>query len=546
MDEYYIDVTLSRLMDLYGKDTAIQLLSEQIDNIFDYHGLAWQLGRESFTYFCQVFLRYPLFDYSGDNIPLSKKHLENWKELQQEILHHNHSRNCYIYPRGFGKTNTISIPLAMWCALYCHTPYIVLLSAVESRAENFIATIKDWIADNPVIYSAFGEVKNKELTWNAGCIELDVKPRKAKIEAYSSTGSIRGASSKGQRISLLIADDAQTDAQVMSDKGCETVVNSFMTIMKTAQSSNDHVVAVGTIIRKNDLYDSIIHMDSFTKRVEPLIPIDDLDDYFNNHPHWREVKRLLKDGKRLDAEDYYENHKSAMDYPLIWEKYECFPLFCDYLDDPVSFKREYQGDIQNLGEKRIKELQAIPRETIEQLEFTKTILSCDPAATNNKKSDYSAFVVLSECTNGLRYARRCKIAKYDNVNDFVDEIIRLLLEFPDIDAVSIERQVYMGADVEKLREKLAASPELRNRTLQILNKSRNQNKDARIEAYVIADVNMGRIIFNSEDEDAIEQIKSFAGTKYTQHDDCIDALADAQENLQNINKSKGYFNIYNY
>ena len=42
---------------------------------------------------------------------------------------------------------------------------------------------------------------------------------------------------------------------------------------------------------------------------------------------------------------------------------------------------------------------------------------------------------------------------------------------------------------------------------------------------------MGRVVFNEDDTEAIEQIKEFAGTAYTAHDDMIDALADAIENI---------------
>ena len=44
---------------------------------------------------------------------------------------------------------------------------------------------------------------------------------------------------------------------------------------------------------------------------------------------------------------------------------------------------------------------------------------------------------------------------------------------------------------------------------------------------------MGRIIFCEDDEEAIAQIKEFAGCAYTLHDDMLDALSDAVENLAN-------------
>ena len=76
-------------------------------------------------------------------------------------------------------------------------------------------------------------------------------------------------------------------------------------------------------------------------------------------------------------------------------------------------------------------------------------------------------------------------------------------------------------------------PQLRNRPITIINKSRTQNKDSRIDA-IIPDINMGRVIFNQNDIAAIEQIKEFAGCAYTPHDDMIDALADAISNIAKV------------
>ena len=96
----------------------------------------------------------------------------------------------------------------------------------------------------------------------------------------------------------------------------------------------------------------------------------------------------------------------------------------------------------------------------------------------------------------------------------------------------------MGADVIKIRERISVIPELINRPLTIINNSRTKNKDNRIDA-IIPDINMGRIVFNEDDTEAIEQIKEFAGTAYTAHDDMIDALADAIEQVSKLLNSEG-------
>lgn len=514
------------------------MFSANQSHIFDYHGLAWALGKECFPYFCNLFLHDLLFDYSGDNIPLSDTHYSIWQDLQNTMLNRNNTRDCYIFPRSFGKSTTITIPLALWAALYCIHPFIVVDSATETQAQNFINTMKIQIEDNKYIKSCFGEVVNKQLKYNASEIELDIAPQRSKIQCVSSTSSVRGINYGSFRVGLLILDDAQDEKQITTEKACADLVSRINNgILKALQNKNNHVIALGTIQRKGDLYDTFVKSPTWRIRREKCILLDDIDYYFNHHPRWQAIKQILKSKATnanflFDAENYYLEHKEECDFPVIWDNYDCFALAQEYFEDSVSFKKERQCDINSLGEKRITSLSAIPALDMEQMEYTNTILSVDPAAVAKIKSDYSAFCVLSDTERHIKYARKCIIEKLE-FNDYIDMIIRLLLAYPDIRILSIEKQVYMGADVLKLRERISLNPGLVNRPLTIVNKSRTKNKDNRIGA-IIPDINMGRIIFNEEDEDAIEQIKEFAGTAYTEHDDMIDALADAVENITEI------------
>ena len=158
---------------IYGDEQGTALFVANQSNLFTEHGLAWSLGKECFPYFCQIFLHNLLFDYSGDCVPLSPTHLEIWNELQETILHRNNTRNCYICPRGFGKTTTITVPTALWCALYAFHPFVVVDSSTEKQAQIFVNTMKIQIEDNQYIKDCFGEVINKSLKYNTEEIELD-------------------------------------------------------------------------------------------------------------------------------------------------------------------------------------------------------------------------------------------------------------------------------------------------------------------------------------------------------------------------------------
>ena len=524
------------LITLYGEEQGTQMFLAHQSQIFKYHGLAWALGKECFPYFCEIFLHNLLFDYSGDNVPLSDTHYSIWQDLQNSMLKRNNTRDCFIFPRSFGKSTTITVPVALWAALYCIHPFIVVDSATEGQAKNFITSMKIQIEDNQYIKSCFGDVINtRACKYNAEEIELDLSPQRSLIKCVSSTSSVRGINYGSFRIGLLILDDAQDEKLITTEKACADLVSRINNgILKALQNKSNHVIALGTIQRKGDLYDSFVKSPVWKVRREKCILLDDIDYYFNNHPHWQKIKQILKtkatnDNALFDAENYYMEHQEECEFPLIWNNYDCFDLAKEYFEDSVSFKKERQCDINSLGEKRITSLSAIPALDIEQMEYTNTILSVDPAAVAKIKSDYSAFCVLSETDRHIKYARKCIIDKLE-FDDYIDMIIRLLLAYPDIRVLSIEKQVYMGADVLKLRERISLNPELVGRPLTIINKSRTKNKDNRIGA-IIPDINMGRIIFNEEDTDAIEQIKEFAGTAYTEHDDMIDALADAVENI---------------
>lgn len=540
-------ITLKTLIKLYGKEIATRIYKERADTLLSYHGLAWELGRRSFYYFNRVFLGDFLFDYSGKKIPLSETHYKIWDELEYTILNKNDTKDVFIMPRGCGKTHTIGVPTAIWCALYGLHHYILIQSSVQDRAEEFISLIKDRIEGNKLIEQSFGNIFNRKMTYNSTEIELDTKPQSAKIKAFSSTGGVRGTGYRDERVGLLIIDDGQEYSQVSSEEGREKLFKQlFSGVMNTLETANCHIIAFGTLLFPDDLYDRLIHLKTWRKHLYKCILVDNVTEYFQTNEHYAHLIDLYaSDPDALEAvEKYYKEHYDEMQLPLIWNKWDSLQLFNSWFPSPVIFEREFQGNIDSFGEKRIHSLSAVSADTIEGFEYSKTVLSVDPAAVNTKKSDFYAFTVLSERKdNKIKYARKCEILKFDTFDEYIDHIIKLLLDYTDIDLLSIEKNVYSGADVVKLREKIADNPELRNRSLEIKNLMRNQNKDARIESYAIPDINTGRIVFNEDDKEAIEQIKSFAGCKNTLHDDALDSVADANQMLMTI-QNKHYFHVY--
>ncbi|MDD4698767.1 MAG: hypothetical protein PHV07_00740 [Oscillospiraceae bacterium] len=440
---------------------------------------------------------------------------------------------------NIGKTSCVTTPVATWCALYNLKLYTVISSSIAATAEQFIACIKASIEDNPKIEAAFGNVINKKLKYNSEEIELDTKPMRTMIQSIPCTSSFRGRTYCGERISLLLCDDMQNENIIVTENACEALISRFNQDASMAlQRNNNHVIALGTLQKTGDLYDYFRHSIAWMSREEKGILIDNLHEYFANHEYWMECKKIMTDKTNpnaiLYAKEYYLQHIDDMQYPRIWDYFDCFDLAKEYFEDPVRIEREFQGNLTNVGERRIKTLITKSKDEFEnnELNFVKSILSVDPAVGIKAKNDFSAFCVLSETDTGIRYARKCLIAKLQ-FEDYIAMIIKLLEDYENVTHISIERNTFQGSDVIKLKELIDKHITLRGRNLTIINKMRNKNKENRINS-TIPEINSGSVIFNKEDEQAIEQIKEWAGTRYTTHDDMIDCLTDAIENISQI------------
>lgn len=527
-------IILKHLISQHGEQTAITLFSSNESKLFTYHGLAWALGKESLEFFCEYYLHDIYFGKRCKELALI--HYQMWRECTDLIKNKTHERQSYILPRGTAKS-TITLGVAIWAAFYGYKSYILICSAVADTASKFIANIKNAVADNERIKQSFGTLYNpKECICNQEAIEFT---NHTMIQSISAASSMRGKQYNGKRIELAILDDYQKAEEIESAEQREKKWKRFSDdISYSLQEDNGTIIALGTLQKIDDFYDRVRKSPSFITVQKKCIPMDgkELDHYFTSGL-WGQFAKIYTDMSNPyrmdDCRAFYDSHVSDMQFPMLWQNgWDNVKIAMKYFDNPESFHQEMQGEIERVGLKKIKSLSSLPKANIENHNFIKTILSVDPAASTSNKSDYYAFCVLSEADNDIYYARKSIISKLD-YDDYLNLIIQILLDFPDIKNISIEKNTYMGADYRCLLNLIKENQFLSSRPFNIKNEMRTRNKDARINV-IIPDVNKGRIVFNEEDTEAIEQIKEFAGCAYTAHDDMIDCLADAMEHMQTI------------
>jgi len=517
---------------------------ENSNNLFGYHGLAWQLGQISLEFFCMYFLQ-DIYLPKEDNAaaPIAEVHEELWKDIQESIIGDGPEQLGRVFPRGTGKSAFGTLGPTCWAVAYKHKTYILICSDIGSTAEKFIKDIKDNMLENSYIESAFGKMlddKNRDFICNATQLEFT---NRTFVEAISSTSPMRGRKYRNTRPDLIILDDYQSEDDVRTEDAREKKWKRYSDDVKFAKQRpvkrNGKVIKKGTVLmawgtqqHKECFYSRLIKTPTWTFKKERGVLVDDVDEYFNSGL-WLEFKKILnnyKNENRLeDAKEFYYQHQEEMQFPTLWSEFwDCLELALDYFENPNSFKQEVQGDVDSIGEKWFKTVRTETRKEIENHNFIKTMLIVDPAAGGGRKNDYSAYMVGSVADNSLKYCRKGELAKINARKEFdkyVDHIIELLLEYEDITHVCIEKNTFNGADANQLEKKLKEHPILKHRKIIIINETQRKNKDDKIST-IIPYVNRGEFVFCSEDEEFINQIMDFAGQKYSPHDDAPDVAAE--------------------
>jgi hypothetical protein len=448
------------------------------------------------------------------------------------------------WPRGCAKTTVLDFALTVWLHCYKKSKYTLVAGKTESDSVAFIAQARQAFEENQYILVGFGKlIKAQEYTVNK--LELELV-NKTKIEAISSTTSMRGKKYAGFRPSAIIADDYQGRNDIITEESRNKKYNTWIEDSGYAGdkaifrdgvkiSPATKFVVLGTVLHRDCFMSRLLKHKDYKHILKRVVDFD-VEEYFHEGL-WKEFSEIYFDDKLKDsvsdAREFYYQHESKMQYKTIWpDKYQPLDLACDFYNNPTAFMQEMLNNADRIGERWFKSLRTQTTTEIEDHEFIKTILVVDPASSVTAKSDYSAFCVGSVADNSFAYVRKGIIAKL-GFDDLCAKVVELLKAYPDISHVSIEKNLYVGSDLLKIKELVAAEPELRSRDIQYINKMARVNKDERISTITNA-VNTGQIIFCEDDSQATNQILDFCGQLFSEKDDFPDAVANFMNDIKEI------------
>ena len=545
-----------------AEEKATKLMLEKASNLFGMHGLAWQLGKINFEFFCMYFLQDTfLVKENNTAAPIAEVHKELWTDIENIILGNDEADQLgRILPRGTGKSAFGTYAPVIWSHAYNYKKYTLICSGIGSTAEKFIKDIKTTLLDNQYIEKAFGKLlddKDKRYICNSTQLELT---NITFIESISSASPMRGRKYDNCRPDFIILDDYQSEDDTKTHEAREKKWKRYSDDVKYAAQKavkrsgkiikrGTTFIALGTLQHRECFYSRVMQLPTWKFKHRKGVLIDDIDQYFNSGL-WLQFKKILfnfKNEARLeDSKEFYWKHEKEMQFPLLWaEFWDCLDMALSYFENPSSFKQEVQGDVNAIGEKKFKTIATESPEKIESHTFIKTMLCVDPAGTKTKtkKKDFFAFAIGSTCENNLKYIRKGEVLQFTKnreYEDYINYTIALLRSYPDITHLGIEKNTYGGADAVAFEKIIKNDIELSSRGIKIINFPQTRNKDDKIET-IVAKVNMGQIIFNEKDEEAIEQIKEFSGCEFSLHDDFPDVVSELSTRIDEIKYEKANY-----
>ena len=170
--------------------------------------------------------------------------------------------NAVVWPRGFGKTTTVTLGFPLWTICFTMRRFIVIISNTYSQAKQQLAALKDEIETNDRIQEDFGSLQG--LKWQED--DITTKNR-VKVIALGSRMKIRGRKFLQYRPDLIIVDDPEDLEGVQSPKRREACNNWFFRSVMNAGWNDTKVFAVGNFLHFDCLLKHLVDNPMFKAKV---------------------------------------------------------------------------------------------------------------------------------------------------------------------------------------------------------------------------------------------------------------------------------------
>ena len=422
-------------------------------------------------------------------------------------------------PRGGAKSTIGTLAGPLKAAVEKTEPYIWIVSDTKHQAVAHLENIRSELTSNRLLAEAYPETTGRGPVWRAGRIVLRGG---VVIEAFGTGQKIRGRRHREHRPSLIVCDDLQNDAHIVSASQRERARTWFHGTLLKAGDEQTNVVNLATALHREALAMEIGQTPGWTSRTFKAI-----QRWPTEMSLWQQWEAIYTDlsmsDYRTKARAYYERNRAAMDdgAVVLWpEAEDLYALMCMRAQSGrTAFQREKQNS--PINPEYCEWPESYFDEKIWFDEWPKNLrvktLALDPSKGGDaRRGDYSALVALGIDNNGILYieADLSRRPTPQIVADGVDFYRRFQPDAFGVEANQFQELLADSFEVEFRRQGVtAARPWLLNNRVNKLVRIR------RLGPYLSS----GRIRFKSDSPSTrllVEQLRDFP---IGDHDDGPDA-----------------------
>lgn len=392
-------------------------LQEALQGDFDPRLLNVSEGRRLLTknnpmLFAAVYLPHKLSQPGAplSSISLNQFHIDmceyakTWTIPMENMKPREH-RDCFIAPRMVGKSTWVFHILPIWAAAHGHRKYIVAFSDSEDQAMGWLRNFKMELDTNDLLKEDFPDLVDTMNRSVSGKAYMDNRNATQRangfiFQAKGVDSAILGANIGGLRPQVILFDDIEPPE---ANYGPTDLKKRKSTILTTHFYLNTYanVVFVGTTTMPNSLIDQMRKVGDAWDEYDgdPSLFSSSLDPELQ----WVAKENIKTHYYPAIVQDEDGNEES------LWP--EAWPI--EQWDD-VRGTREFAMNMMNRpisGEEGYWQDNDI---LIDNTDFGNTVLSVDPAVTTARRSDYTAFTVLSRGRDGKVYVRHSEQIKADS------------------------------------------------------------------------------------------------------------------------------------
>ena len=391
-------------------------------------------------------------------------------------------------PRGFAKSTMVSVIYPIWLALWKGCSDVVIISASETLAVDWLRKIKMELANNNRIREYFGEQISDKWSENHIILRNGVN-----IRARGAGGQIRGF-----RPDVIICDDLETDDSVRSEEQRRQLKEWLFKACLNTLVPEGQFIIVGTIIHPLSVLADLLAMDN----------------------GWYKKKYMAyHDGKQEAGHELW---------PLLWshERLQArkreigsFAFSSEFMNSPIS------DETAPIKESQIRCWSSLPANY-------NAVIAVDPAYSEDDTADYKCACLILCDQFGNRFLAHY-IRTHSKIGDFQDAVINLWLSHRGtITALGVPNsgveKGFFDSFLRKCTERKLYPPvmELKNSFVSSGTGVSVRNKTARVIAALQPLFENGKYYIGSDMLEARDELMSIGVSR---HDDIVDAMTYAEQ-----------------